>query len=73
MQFGGHAFSTAPLTLAQWTWCTFFGVGTLVWGQIVTTVPTRKIPKIFSYELLAKTRAAVSRAAELVFPPTPSY
>jgi len=49
IQFGGHAFSTAPLTLAQWAWCVFFGVGTLIWGQLVTTVPTRKIPKIFSW------------------------
>lgn len=49
VQFGGHAFSTAPLTIAQWTWCVFFGVGTLVWGQVVTTVPTSKIPKIFSW------------------------
>ena len=50
VQFGGHAFSTSPLTLAQWAWCIFFGAGTLVWGQLVTTVPTSKIPKIFSYE-----------------------
>ncbi|KAK4018212.1 hypothetical protein OUZ56_000280 [Daphnia magna] len=49
VQFGGHAFSTAPLTIAQWAWCIFFGVGTLVWGQVVTTVPTSKIPKIFSW------------------------
>jgi len=48
VQYGGQAFSTTPLTLDQWTWCTFFGVGTLVWGQVVTTIPTRKIPKIFS-------------------------
>lgn len=49
VQYGGQAFSTAALTLEQWTWCTFFGVGTLVWGQLVTTIPTRKIPKIFSW------------------------
>ena len=51
VQFGGHAFSTAALTLSQWGWCIFFGVGTLVWGQVVTTVPTSKIPKIFSYDV----------------------
>lgn len=48
IQFGGMAFSTAPLTIEQWMWCIFFGVGTLLWGQIVTTIPTRSIPKIFS-------------------------
>lgn len=48
IQFGGMAFSTAGLTLEQWLWCLFFGAGTLVWGQLVTTVPTRKIPKKLS-------------------------
>lgn len=49
IQFGREAFSTKSLTLEQWMWCLFFGVGTLLWGQIVTTVPTRKIPKILSW------------------------
>ncbi|XP_024083389.1 plasma membrane calcium-transporting ATPase 2 isoform X3 [Cimex lectularius] len=49
VQFGGAAFSTHALTLEQWCWCLFFGFGTLLWSQIVTTVPTRKIPKIFSW------------------------
>lgn len=45
------AFSTKALTLEQWGWCLFFGVGTLVWGQLVTTIPTRSIPKTLSYVL----------------------
>ncbi|CAB3385775.1 Hypothetical predicted protein [Cloeon dipterum] len=49
VQFGGVAFSCKKLTLEQWLWCLFFGVGTLIWGQVVTTVPTRTIPKIFSW------------------------
>jgi len=49
IQWGRMAFSTASLTLEQWLWCLFFGVGTLLWGQLVTTVPTRKIPKILSW------------------------
>uniref|UniRef100_A0A1B6DUL5 Calcium-transporting ATPase n=1 Tax=Clastoptera arizonana TaxID=38151 RepID=A0A1B6DUL5_9HEMI len=49
IQFGREAFSTKSLTLEQWLWCLFFGVGTLLWGQVVTTVPTRKIPKILSW------------------------
>nr|CAD7413384.1 unnamed protein product [Timema poppensis] len=48
IQFGRMAFSTASLTLEQWMWCLFFGIGTLLWGQVVTTVPTRKLPKILS-------------------------
>jgi P-type Ca2+ transporter type 2B len=48
IQYGKMAFSTKALTLEQWGWCLFFGVGTLLWGQLVTTIPTRKIPKILS-------------------------
>ncbi|XP_043484089.1 plasma membrane calcium-transporting ATPase 2 isoform X2 [Leptopilina heterotoma] len=49
IQYGKMAFSTKALTLEQWMWCLFFGIGTLLWGQLVTTVPTRKIPKILSW------------------------
>ncbi|XP_069694637.1 plasma membrane calcium-transporting ATPase 2 isoform X4 [Periplaneta americana] len=49
IQCGRMAFSTASLSLEQWLWCLFFGIGTLLWGQLVTTVPTRKIPKILSW------------------------
>ncbi|XP_030040714.1 plasma membrane calcium-transporting ATPase 2 isoform X3 [Manduca sexta] len=49
IQFGGMAFSTAGLSIDQWLWCLFFGAGTLVWGQLVTTVPTRKIPKTLTW------------------------
>lgn len=49
IQFGGFAFSTAPLNLEQWIWCIFFGLGTLVWQQIITTIPNSCIPKSLSY------------------------
>ncbi|XP_063706569.1 plasma membrane calcium-transporting ATPase 2 isoform X3 [Culicoides brevitarsis] len=49
VQYGKMAFSTKALTLEQWLWCLLFGVGTLLWGQIVTTVPTKKLPKILSW------------------------
>lgn len=49
MQFGGRPFNTAALTLDQWMWCILFGVGVLVWGQIITTIPTKRIPKQFSW------------------------
>ncbi|XP_055314462.1 plasma membrane calcium-transporting ATPase 2 isoform X3 [Sitodiplosis mosellana] len=49
IQYGKMAFSTKELTLEQWLWCLFFGVGTLLWGQLVTTIPTRKLPKLLSW------------------------
>ncbi|XP_011298574.1 plasma membrane calcium-transporting ATPase 2 isoform X2 [Fopius arisanus] len=49
IQYGKMAFSTKALDIDQWMWCLFFGFGTLLWGQLVTTVPTRKLPKIFSW------------------------
>ncbi|TGZ62342.1 hypothetical protein CRM22_007480 [Opisthorchis felineus] len=45
VQFGGYAFSTAPLPLEHWLWCLFFGIGSLVWGQVITTIPSSIIPK----------------------------
>ncbi|XP_059099644.1 plasma membrane calcium-transporting ATPase 2-like isoform X3 [Tigriopus californicus] len=47
IQFGGYAFSTAPLSLEQWMWCIFLGMGTLVWQQIITTIPTSCLPSSF--------------------------
>ncbi|XP_012275644.1 plasma membrane calcium-transporting ATPase 2 isoform X4 [Orussus abietinus] len=49
INYGKMAFSAKALTLEQWMWCLFFGFGTLLWGQLVTTIPTRKIPKILSW------------------------
>ncbi|CAH8509078.1 unnamed protein product [Schistosoma turkestanicum] len=45
IQFGSYAFSTKSIELDHWAWCIFFGVGELVWGQIVNTVPNAIIPK----------------------------
>ncbi|KAL4226919.1 Plasma membrane calcium-transporting ATPase 2 [Mactra antiquata] len=45
VQFAGVAFYTKALTLDQWLWCIFLGVGVLIWGQLVTSVPTKHLPK----------------------------
>uniref|UniRef100_A0A670YPY7 Calcium-transporting ATPase n=1 Tax=Pseudonaja textilis TaxID=8673 RepID=A0A670YPY7_PSETE len=41
VQFGGKPFSCTALTLEQWLWSLFFGLGSLVWGQVIISVPTR--------------------------------
>ncbi|KAI6227302.1 Calcium-transporting ATPase [Aphelenchoides fujianensis] len=48
VQYGGRWFSTAPLNLEQWLWCLAFGVGDLLWGQIVTSIPTSGLPRSFT-------------------------
>uniref|UniRef100_A0A8C0EX53 Calcium-transporting ATPase n=1 Tax=Bubo bubo TaxID=30461 RepID=A0A8C0EX53_BUBBB len=40
VEFGGKPFSCSGLTLSQWFWCIFIGVGELLWGQLICTVPT---------------------------------
>ncbi|XP_065279210.1 plasma membrane calcium-transporting ATPase 3 isoform X1 [Emys orbicularis] len=40
VQFGGKPFSCSPLNAEQWLWCLFVGVGELVWGQLIATIPT---------------------------------
>ncbi|VDO47942.1 unnamed protein product [Haemonchus placei] len=44
-QFGAAWFSTAPLTMNQWIVCLALGVSTLLWGQVVATIPSKKLPK----------------------------
>ncbi|XP_013769959.1 plasma membrane calcium-transporting ATPase 1-like [Pundamilia nyererei] len=34
VQFGGKPFSCVDLTLEQWLWCIFLGLGSLLWGQV---------------------------------------
>jgi len=42
--FGGPWFQTARLDLTQWLYCIAFGVGALLWGQILTSIPSRMLP-----------------------------
>ncbi|XP_033104420.1 plasma membrane calcium-transporting ATPase 3-like isoform X2 [Anneissia japonica] len=35
VQNGNYGFGTKPLDLDQWLWCLAFGIGTLLWHQIV--------------------------------------
>ncbi|XP_058497890.1 plasma membrane calcium-transporting ATPase 3b isoform X1 [Solea solea] len=44
VQWGGKPFSCAPLNIEQWLWCLFVGVGELLWGQVIATVPTERLP-----------------------------
>uniref|UniRef100_A0A673XD99 Calcium-transporting ATPase n=1 Tax=Salmo trutta TaxID=8032 RepID=A0A673XD99_SALTR len=43
VQFGGKPFSCTPLDLEKWGWCTFLGLGELVWGQVIATIPNTKL------------------------------
>ncbi|XP_040214764.1 plasma membrane calcium-transporting ATPase 2 isoform X8 [Rana temporaria] len=43
VQFGGKPFSCAPLQLDQWMWCIFLGFGELVWGQVIASIPTKRL------------------------------
>ncbi|KAM9375447.1 plasma membrane calcium-transporting ATPase 1-like isoform 2-T2 [Pholidichthys leucotaenia] len=40
VQFGGKPFSCVSLNLEQWLWCILLGFGSLLWGQLVSSVPT---------------------------------
>ncbi|KAM4741714.1 plasma membrane calcium-transporting ATPase 2 isoform 3-T3 [Anableps anableps] len=39
VQFGGKPFSCQPLNLEKWMWCVFLGLGELVWGQVIASIP----------------------------------
>ncbi|KAJ8373600.1 hypothetical protein SKAU_G00041800 [Synaphobranchus kaupii] len=43
VQFGGKPFSCVGLTVDQWLWCVFLGMGCLLWGQFISTIPTSRL------------------------------
>uniref|UniRef100_A0A8C3S0R7 Calcium-transporting ATPase n=1 Tax=Chelydra serpentina TaxID=8475 RepID=A0A8C3S0R7_CHESE len=43
VQFGGKPFSCSELTIEQWLWSVFLGMGTLLWGQLISTIPTSRL------------------------------
>ncbi|XP_032893152.1 plasma membrane calcium-transporting ATPase 2-like [Amblyraja radiata] len=43
IQFGGKPFSCTPLKIDQWLWCIVLGVGELLWGQVISSVPTNRL------------------------------
>uniref|UniRef100_A0A0K0EKG1 Calcium-transporting ATPase n=1 Tax=Strongyloides stercoralis TaxID=6248 RepID=A0A0K0EKG1_STRER len=49
IQFGGYWFSTAPLDIIQWSVCLGLGLSELIWGQVISTIPSTILPKSFSF------------------------
>ncbi|XP_008152449.1 plasma membrane calcium-transporting ATPase 4 isoform X3 [Eptesicus fuscus] len=43
VEFGGKPFSCTKLSLSQWFWCLFIGIGELLWGQVISTIPTQSL------------------------------
>ncbi|XP_053217833.1 plasma membrane calcium-transporting ATPase 1-like [Podarcis raffonei] len=41
VELGGKPFSCTKLSLEQWLWSIFFGLGTLIWGQVIVFFPNR--------------------------------
>ncbi|VDK89569.1 unnamed protein product [Litomosoides sigmodontis] len=49
VQFGGAWVSTAPLNEIHWAVCVACAFGTLLWGQVLATIPSKVLPKFFSF------------------------
>ncbi|KAM4860540.1 plasma membrane calcium-transporting ATPase 4 isoform 2-T2 [Thomomys bottae] len=43
VEFGGKPFSCTKLNLTQWLWCLFIGIGELLWGQVISAIPTKSL------------------------------
>ncbi|CAE1239789.1 ATP2B [Acanthosepion pharaonis] len=56
IELGGFAFSTKGLSLDQWLWCLLLGIGALLWGQIITTIPTHRLPHICTWGTTSQTQ-----------------
>ncbi|XP_047666576.1 plasma membrane calcium-transporting ATPase 4 isoform X1 [Tachysurus fulvidraco] len=49
VQLGGKPFSCTALTLDQWLWCIFIGVGELLWGQFISAIPTHRLKFLMTF------------------------
>uniref|UniRef100_A0A1B6CSF5 Calcium-transporting ATPase n=1 Tax=Clastoptera arizonana TaxID=38151 RepID=A0A1B6CSF5_9HEMI len=45
IEFGQSIFWTSSLTLDQWLWCIFFGIGSLLWCQLSSCIHVNKVPR----------------------------
>lgn len=43
VEVGGKPFSCTNLTMEQWMWCLFIGIGELLWGQVISAIPTKSL------------------------------
>ncbi|XP_033880608.2 plasma membrane calcium-transporting ATPase 1 isoform X3 [Acipenser ruthenus] len=43
VQFGGKPFSCIGLGIDHWLWCVFLGIGALLWGQLISSIPTSRL------------------------------
>lgn len=43
VEVGGKPFSCTSLTMEQWMWCLFIGIGELLWGQVISAIPTKSL------------------------------
>ncbi|OQV19585.1 Plasma membrane calcium-transporting ATPase 3 [Hypsibius exemplaris] len=43
VEFGGNAFKTTGLTWQQWLLCLAFGLGSLLWYQVLVCIPAKRL------------------------------
>jgi len=46
MEFTGKAFHVTGLNWEEWMWTIFLGFSSLIWGQLVLTIPKNSFPKL---------------------------
>ncbi|XP_033114585.1 plasma membrane calcium-transporting ATPase 1-like [Anneissia japonica] len=46
--FGDIIFSCKALDIVQWLWCIALGLGTLLWQQLICSIPTKKLPRLLA-------------------------
>ncbi|XP_031563488.1 plasma membrane calcium-transporting ATPase 4-like isoform X2 [Actinia tenebrosa] len=46
IEFTGKAFHVHGLTWEEWMWTVFLGFSSLIWGQLVLTIPKNSFPKL---------------------------
>jgi len=65
VQFGGRVFSTARLDWYEWLVCAGLGIGSLIWHQIVVSIPTRILFRAKKADKRTKSLEKKNELAEL--------
>ncbi|XP_071961469.1 plasma membrane calcium-transporting ATPase 1-like isoform X2 [Antedon mediterranea] len=60
--FGDIIFSCKALDIVQWLWCIAFGLGTLLWQQLICSIPTKSLPRLLAIGREADTGIRITTA-----------
>uniref|UniRef100_F6WCS9 Calcium-transporting ATPase n=1 Tax=Ornithorhynchus anatinus TaxID=9258 RepID=F6WCS9_ORNAN len=66
VHYGGKAFGCTQLSPEMWLWCIFLGMGVLIWGQLVISIPHRYVGIVINFLGCHKARVSFEESSAKV-------